>query len=120
MTRALGGGGLRMRSFEESFTGVVLTFEKGMEFRRQGSPPSVDAGAAASPAWGLRCRSCFLLVASFIGVIPGLANAAYARVFVDNILLGGVWGWMKAAGTGDVGYGCAHVGAWVVERVGDT
>ena len=82
------------QEFEESFTGVVLTFEKGPDFERQGHPPSTVAAL-----WRRMHKTSvpltFLLLASLVGVIPGLANAAYSRVFLDNILLGGMWNWMR-------------------------
>jgi NHLM bacteriocin system ABC transporter peptidase/ATP-binding protein len=80
--------------FDESFTGVVLTFEPGPDFHREGAPPSTIA-ALRRRMHGTSTPLLFLLIASVIGVIPGMANAAYARVFVDNILLGGMWNWMK-------------------------
>jgi NHLM bacteriocin system ABC transporter peptidase/ATP-binding protein len=80
--------------FEESFTGVVLTFETAEGFTREGGPPSVVA-ALKRRMHGSSTPLLFLLMASLIGVIPGMANAAYSRVFLDNILLGGMWNWMK-------------------------
>ena len=80
--------------FEESFTGVVLTFEKSPDFHREGSAPSVMR-SLRSRMHGTATPLLFLLLASLVGVIPTMANAAYARVFLDNILLGGMWNWMK-------------------------
>ena len=79
---------------EESFTGVVLTFEPGPDFKREGGPPSIVA-AVRKRMHGASTPLLFLLLASLIGVIPGMANAAYSRVFLDNILLGGMWNWMR-------------------------
>lgn len=80
--------------FDESFTGVVLTFEKGPAFESGGHPPSV-VRSLKQRMRGTAIPLVFLLIASLIGVAPALANAAYARIFIDNILLGGMASWLK-------------------------
>lgn len=72
--------------FDEGFTGVVLVVTPGAEFAPGGSRPSTVRGAwrRLRPAGG-----AFLLcgLAAFLLVIPGLATAALARVFVDNVVV---------------------------------
>jgi NHLM bacteriocin system ABC transporter peptidase/ATP-binding protein len=80
--------------FDESFTGVVLTFEPGPEFEKGGHPPSV-VRSLKHRMRGTAIPLVFLLIASLVGVAPALANAAYARIFIDNILLGGMTDWLK-------------------------
>jgi NHLM bacteriocin system ABC transporter peptidase/ATP-binding protein len=77
-----------LAELDESFTGVVLTFERGPEFERGGRPPSLFAD--------LRGRyqhsgSALLLavLATLLLVIPGIATPAFTRVFIDRVLSSG-------------------------------
>jgi NHLM bacteriocin system ABC transporter peptidase/ATP-binding protein len=91
---AAGRKALTNEEFDESFTGVVLTFERTAEFKKSGAPPNVRK-ALFERMGGTSLPLIFLFFAALIGVIPGMATAAYARVFLDNILLGGEWTWLK-------------------------
>jgi NHLM bacteriocin system ABC transporter peptidase/ATP-binding protein len=79
--------------FDAAFTGVALVFEPGAEFRRGGVAPSVvmpllmrlrGAGAAFR----------YLLLASVLLTVPGLALPGLARLFVDYYLVGGMENWL--------------------------
>ncbi len=79
--------------FDESFTGVVLASEPTGEFRRVGSPPRAIpilwrqlAGAGA----GLN----LIVLLSLTLVVPGILVPAFARVFVDDVLIGHNWNWL--------------------------
>ncbi|MYS83523.1 NHLP family bacteriocin export ABC transporter peptidase/permease/ATPase subunit [Embleya scabrispora] len=74
--------------FDAAFTGIVLTFEPGPDFRRGGRPPRLLADLRA------RYRSSggallLALLASLLLILPGLATPAFTRVFIDRVLTGG-------------------------------
>ena len=77
---------LSWREFDESFTGVCLAFVPGPEFRREGSAPSVVRGLLArlGDAWS---PLGFVVLATLVLVVPGLAAAGLSRVFVDDVLI---------------------------------
>jgi NHLM bacteriocin system ABC transporter peptidase/ATP-binding protein len=80
--------------FDQSFTGVVLTFAKGPSFVKSGRPPSV-LGQLASRLPGSRIALLHLALATLLLVIPGIAVPAFSRVFVDKYLVGGQIGWLR-------------------------
>src|SRR5262245_54395494 len=82
------------QEFDESFTGVVLTFEKTEAFKPGGHRP------AFLPALMRRLRGsqATITYAVLLGiglVIPGLVIPVFGRIFVDDILLGGLRNWIK-------------------------
>lgn len=71
---------------EASYTGVVLAFEPTEEFRKRGRAPSTLKGLCARLAgsgWSLG----YIIFASLLMVIPGIAVAGFAKIFVDQILI---------------------------------
>ncbi|MFZ4534802.1 NHLP family bacteriocin export ABC transporter peptidase/permease/ATPase subunit [Propionivibrio sp.] len=89
-------GGRRNASWEEfdqSFTGVVLTFETTPEFRPSGEPPSV-LKALLSRVSGYKAAFAFLSLVGLTMVVPGLAIPAFSRIFVDDYMIGGQHSWL--------------------------
>jgi len=80
--------------FNHAFTGVVLTFEKGPEFKQGGRNPSLFR-ALASRLRGCHLPLLYVLLASFALVIPGLAIPTFTKVFVDNYLVAQMQNWVK-------------------------
>jgi NHLM bacteriocin system ABC transporter peptidase/ATP-binding protein len=80
--------------FNQAFTGVVLTFEKGPEFRRGGKNPSL-LRALGNRLRGCHVALCYVLLASFALVIPGLAIPTFTKVFIDNFLVLHMDEWLK-------------------------
>ncbi|MBT9583931.1 NHLP family bacteriocin export ABC transporter peptidase/permease/ATPase subunit [bacterium] len=82
---ASGPRSVSIEEFDDSFTGIVLTFKKTPEFKTGGSPPSAIKGllrrfkGATSPLM-------YLLITSFMLVVPGLIAPAFLQIFVDQIL----------------------------------
>ena len=77
-----------LEEFDKSFTGVVLTFERGPEFERGGRPPRTSADLYE------RYRSnggalLLALLASILLIIPGVAIPAFTRAFIDRVLSNG-------------------------------
>lgn len=84
-----------LQEFDASFTGVVLTFEKGPDFVRAGQPPSTWR-AIRHRLEGSETALLFLVLVGFALVLPGLVLPTLARVFVDDILLQGKTDWLPA------------------------
>ena len=82
------------QEFDESFTGVVLVFEKGPEFQPGGQPPSV-LRALKSRLPGARIALAFAVLATLALVLPGLVVPVFSRVFVDTILVQGSTAWLR-------------------------
>jgi NHLM bacteriocin system ABC transporter peptidase/ATP-binding protein len=82
-----------LEEFDRSFTGVILTFEPGEGFERGGEFPSL-VGGLASRLHGSVGALTFGVLAGLSLILPGLLMPAYSRVFVDNILVGGITEWL--------------------------
>lgn len=80
--------------FDLAFTGVVLSFEPTAEFVKAGQPPGLLKALAARLA-GQRAALWFLLAVGMTLILPGLIIPAFARVFVDDVLLGGQEAWVR-------------------------
>ncbi len=80
--------------FDAAFTGVVLTFEVGPNFRKAGEKPSLYR-ALRSRLVGAESGLGFVVLAGLALVIPGLVIPTFSRVFVDDVLVGGREDWMK-------------------------
>lgn len=81
--------------FDESFTGVVLTFTPNDSFRTGGqraSPVRIVRG------WlrGARGPLLFGMLASIGLIVPALAVPAYVSLFVDQVLVRGLDDWLPA------------------------
>jgi NHLM bacteriocin system ABC transporter peptidase/ATP-binding protein len=79
--------------FDSGFTGVVLTFEPGPEFRTGGHRTSVAEALLARRQPTGRAVPLVLL-ASLLLIVPGLAAPAFSRVFIDDILAGASPGYL--------------------------
>lgn len=73
--------------FDTSFTGVVLTFEPGPDFRRGGKKPGVLSAMPARMR-GTRGTMLAALIASFLLVLVGAALPALSRAYIDMFLIG--------------------------------
>jgi ATP-binding cassette subfamily C protein len=83
-----------MTEFEEAFTGIVLTFRPGEEFKKGGSKPSM-IGALRTRMKGYYRTLAFAVLAGFLLVIPGLLAPAFTQIFLDRILIQGYSDWLK-------------------------
>src|SRR5208283_5773724 len=72
--------------FDESFTGVVLTFSPTEEFQRGGKRESIARGLI-DRLEGAGAALIFAVVSSAGLIVPGLAAAAFTGIFVDQILI---------------------------------
>jgi len=74
------------KEFNESFTGVVLTFKPGEDFKKGGEKPGLYRGLR-NRLKGSESAICYAVFAGILLVLPGLAIPAFSRVFVDEILV---------------------------------
>lgn len=79
--------------FDESFTGIVLTFNKGENYKPQGKKPNTLKILRQRLA-GSEIAVTFVVLASLALVIPGLLLPAFTRVFVDYYLVNGRHEWI--------------------------
>jgi NHLM bacteriocin system ABC transporter peptidase/ATP-binding protein len=90
---ALGRQRILLTELSYSFTGVVLAFEPTAAFRKQGSPPR-----ALPMLWqrleGSRTGLALVLVISMMLVLPGLVVPVFSKLFVDQILVARLPGWI--------------------------
>jgi len=82
------------KEFDESFTGVVLTFEPGPDFQKGGSKRSLLI-ALKSRLHGSGAAVVFVVLSGLALVLPGLIIPAFAKVFVDDVLVGGLRSWIR-------------------------
>ena len=81
------------KTFDESFTGIVITFTPGPAFQPGGSKTSFMPYLLN---WLKGCkRSIFFLFLAGLGlIIPGLAIPLFSKIFVDQILIRHTEEWM--------------------------
>jgi ABC-type bacteriocin/lantibiotic exporter with double-glycine peptidase domain len=80
--------------FDQSFTGVALTFEAGPEFVAGGEGRSL-AAALQRRLTGLHGAVAYVVLAGLALVLPGLLVPTFSRVFVDDVLVKGMAEWVK-------------------------
>jgi ATP-binding cassette, subfamily C, bacterial len=80
--------------FAEAFTGVVLALEPGADFQRGGKKPNVLLSLWERLRGSLGVL-IYCVLAGLLLVIPGLAMAAFSRIFVDDILVQGREEWLN-------------------------
>ncbi len=79
--------------FDQSFTGVAITFQKGPDFTKGGEPPGI---LRTLVKWtkGSKTAMLFIVFTGLALVIPGLVVPVFSRIFLDEILLDGKSDWM--------------------------
>ena len=85
--------------FDQSFTGVVLTFKPTEKFEKGGEKQSVT-GALKKRLKGSELALVYIVLAGLFLVIPGLITPTFSKIFVDNILVGSMKGWIKPLAIG--------------------
>jgi len=80
--------------FDQSFTGISLTFEPGPDFTKGGLRSSVRQGLVQRLRHS-RLAFAFVVIASVLLVIPGLLAPAASQVFVDYYLVRGFHDWLQ-------------------------
>jgi NHLM bacteriocin system ABC transporter peptidase/ATP-binding protein len=80
--------------FDQSFTGVVMTFEPTPEFEKGGETRSF-LGLLSRRLPGSRLALSYVVLATLALVIPGLAIPVFSRIYVDSFLIGGMESWLR-------------------------
>lgn len=83
---AVGRRYVEPEDFNDSFTGVVLTFQKKDGFVADGAKPTIYSKLKRRMA-GLKSVFAFLSFLSILLFIPGFVYPSFSRFFVDNILV---------------------------------
>lgn len=113
---ATGPRQVSLTEFDESFTGVVLLFDKTDGFTKGDDRPSLLSGFLRRLA-GSGDAVAFLFAASIIAMITGLVIPTFIRVFVDDVLIGGMEGWLTPLLVGLGVTACARGGAtWLQQH----
>ncbi len=81
-----------MEEFDRSYTGVMMTFSPGPEFRRGGAKPGVMMGLARRLK-GSVPEVLAAVCAALLLVAPGVAIPALVAAFVDRVLVEGQTDW---------------------------
>lgn len=74
------------KEFDESFTGIMLTFKKTHRFKKAGTPPSIFK-EIASRIKNIKQSLFFIVLTGVALVVPGLVVPSFLRIFIDNILV---------------------------------
>lgn len=80
--------------FDQSFTGVVLTFQPTAEFVPSATKPSI-LPALRRRAQGSETALVYVVLISLLLLLPGFVVPAFTRVFVDQVLVAG-YPWLSA------------------------
>jgi NHLM bacteriocin system ABC transporter peptidase/ATP-binding protein len=80
--------------FDESFTGVVLSFEREPEFQTGGQRRSVTASLKKRLSGNYR-EFAFLLLCTLALVVPSITIPALSRIYIDSVLIKGLDAWLK-------------------------
>jgi NHLM bacteriocin system ABC transporter peptidase/ATP-binding protein len=79
--------------FNQSYTGVVLAFEPGVEFVEQGARPSLASLLKARLA-GYGFSLGHALLAGALLLIPSIVAAGFSRIFIDHVVLDKAQSWL--------------------------
>jgi NHLM bacteriocin system ABC transporter peptidase/ATP-binding protein len=79
---------ITMQELDASYSGVVLTFECGPEFKKGGEAPNL-VPALRRRLVGSESALLYTILCGLLLVIPGLVIPTFTRVFIDDYLLAG-------------------------------
>lgn len=91
---ATGPRTVSLEEFDQSYTGVVLTFAPTESFIPKGSPPSILRSLKKRMTNNYDSL-IFLILIGILLVIPGLVIPTFTKVFIDNYLIEGMHTWIK-------------------------
>lgn len=77
---------------EASFTGIVLTFQKGPAFRPGGVAPGLarSVWSRLAPSFG---TLVFLLISGLLVMMTSIITPAFLSIFIDDVLVKGMTSW---------------------------
>lgn len=80
--------------FDESYTGIVLTFEPGETFEKGGEKKSI-LNSLKKRISGSEIAAVYVVLIGLALVIPGLVIPTFTKIFVDDILVKQMTDWFK-------------------------
>ncbi|MEM1300593.1 MAG: NHLP family bacteriocin export ABC transporter peptidase/permease/ATPase subunit [Pseudomonadota bacterium] len=102
-----------LTEFSDSFTGVVLLFERGDEFRAGDTrPPLIPSLIRRMRGFGWAILFVFLIALAL--VIPGIVVPLFSQVFVDYVLVRSLDDWLVPL---LIGMGITAVARFILIRV---
>jgi NHLM bacteriocin system ABC transporter peptidase/ATP-binding protein len=78
---------ISMAELDGSYSGVVLTFAKGAEFKKGGQAPNM-LPALRRRLVGSEGALFYVMMCGLLLVIPGLVIPTFTRIFIDDYLVG--------------------------------
>lgn len=90
---AMGRRKLTYEDLNDAFTGIVLTFQKTSEFKKEKRQRTL-LGFIQNRLKGQFSAIMAMIAIGFLLVFPGLIIPVFSQVFIDDILIGGNTGWM--------------------------
>ncbi|HEY9866348.1 MAG TPA: NHLP family bacteriocin export ABC transporter peptidase/permease/ATPase subunit [Candidatus Obscuribacterales bacterium] len=91
---ALGKRKVFLEQFRQGYTGIVLIFEPGSEFKKIGKKPRIS-NAFISRLISSKGAILYALLAGLLLTIPRLAIPAFSQIFVDEILVENRIDWLR-------------------------
>ncbi len=82
------------KEFIQHYTGVVLEFTPGPDFKKKGRPYNFF-NALGRRLSGVLGPSILIMLLSMILVLPSLAVPVFSKIFVDRILIEGLSDWAR-------------------------
>jgi NHLM bacteriocin system ABC transporter peptidase/ATP-binding protein len=79
---------ITLQELDDSYSGVVLTFKPGAEFKKGGVSPSM-LPALRRRLVGSESALAYVVICGLLLVIPGLVIPTFTRIFIDDYLVGG-------------------------------
>lgn len=92
---AAGRRKLTLEELDDAFTGIVLVFEPGVDFRKRKRTKSFY-GFVRERLKGQYVAVAALVASGLLLVVPGLVTPVFSQIFIDNILLGASSDWLGA------------------------
>ncbi|MGB0839923.1 MAG: cysteine peptidase family C39 domain-containing protein, partial [Chitinophagales bacterium] len=83
-----------IQEFDESYTGVVLTFKPGEDFKK-GNETTGLLPALTGRLRHSKLALTFILVASLFLVIPGIIIPSFTQIFIDQFLVNQLVDWVR-------------------------
>lgn len=79
--------------FDEAFTGILLEFKPGIDFKPGGERTRV-LPALFKRIGSAKAALLYIILASFALIIPGLVIPGISKIFIDNYLIQGLNNWV--------------------------
>lgn len=84
-----------LAELDRSFTGVVLAFRPGPDFKKGGPRPTLIRDLLVNRLGGMHKAVLFAFLVGLVMVVPGLISPTFSKVFIDNILVKGQVEWAR-------------------------